>query len=202
MKKIIIFLAMSIMAIVAVGQERTYIFNNGNALDLTTTKWIAYNGTASDYLIPTTRDTIDYVVLVKNQTSDPLNFYAVFTFDTIAGADTTVAISVDYKMFNSQSYSSLIGSVNTSAISAETLVTKTTLGVTSYETRTTASAVDLLRQTIIANNDTITVAQRVQTAQVNPVLYYRYLKFRLIINGNDHTGTGIKVKRLEIQFFN
>lgn len=202
MKKFILFLAMSIMAIVAVGQERTYIFNNGNALDLTTTKWIAYNGTASDYLIPTTRDTIDYVVLVKNQTSDPLNFYAVFTFDTIAGADTTVAISVDYKMFNSQSYSSLIGSANTSAISAETLVVKTSLGVTSYETRTTAAAVDLLRQTVIANNDTITVAQRVQTSQVNPVLYYRYLKFRLIINGNDHTGTGIKVKRLEIQFFN
>lgn len=192
------------MSVVATGiaQERTVVLNSGNYIDLNTTKWYAYNGTTSDYLIPTTRDTIDFVLLVKNQSSDPLNFYASITMAPIAGADTTVAITVQQKMFENGTYADLIASALSSAITTTVITNKTTLGVTAQETNTTAAAVDLLRQTIISNNDTLTIAQRIQTKQVNASLYYRYLKFRLIIKGNDSVGTGIKVTRFEINFFN
>lgn len=203
MKKLIFILLFAAISVAGIAQERTITLNNGNALDLTTTKWIAYNWAGTiDNLIPTTRDTIDIVVLVKNQNSEPLNFYAAITLTPITTADTTVAITVQEKMFESGTYADLISSALTSAITTETIVNKTTLGVTVQKTNTTAGAVDLFRGSNIKNNDTLTVSSRIQTVQLNASLYYRYLKFRLILQGNDHTGTGIKMKRFEIQFFN
>lgn len=202
MKRILFLICFLLVGLGSIAQERTVMLNNGAYLDLSTTKHYFYSGTTSDYLIPTTRDTIDFVILVKNQTSDPLNFYAAITMAPIAGADTTVAITVQQKMFESGTYADLIASALSSAITTTVITAKTTLGVTAQETNTTAAAVDLLRQTVIANNDTLTVAQRIQTKQLNALLYYRYLKFRLIIKGNDSVGTGIKVTRFEINFFN
>jgi len=203
MKKYLLLFILSVVTIIATAQERTITLNNGNALDLTTTRWIAYNWSSTlDNFVPTTRDTIDLVVLVKNQSNAPLNFYASLTFAPVTTADTTIAITVQEKMFESGTYADLIASALTGAITTTTIVNKTTLGVTVQQTNTTASAVDLLRQTVIANNDTLTVAARTQTVQANPLLYYRYLKFRMILQGNDHTGTGIKLNRFEIQFFN
>lgn len=202
MKKILFLICFLLVGLGSIAQERTVVLNSGNYIDLNTTKWYAYNGTTSDYLIPTTRDTIDFVLLVKNQTSLPLNFYASITMAPIAGADTTVAITVQQKMFENGTYTDLIASALTSAITTTVITNKTTLGVTVQDTRTTASAVDLFRGSNIKNNDTLTVASRVQTIQLNPLLFYRYLKFRLILSGNDHVGTGIKVTRFEINFFN
>lgn len=202
MKKLIFLLSFVLLAVAAMAQERTVVLNSGSVVDLNTKKLVAYNGTAADYLIPTTRDTIDYVLLIDNQSGDPLNFYANITLTPISGADTTVSVGVYYKMFESQSYTQLIAPALTSAITTSTQVVKTTLGVTNQITNTTASAVDLLRQTIIANNDTITVATRTQTSLNNVALYYRYLKFRLILTGNDSVGTGIKVSRIEIKLVN
>lgn len=202
MKKILFLICFLLVGLGSIAQERTVILNSGNYIDLNTTKWYAYNGTTSDYLIPTTRDTIDFVLLVKNQSSLPLNFYASITMAPITGADTTVAITVQQKMFENGTYTDLIASALTSAITTTVITNKTTLGVTVQDTRTTASAVDLFRGSNIKNNDTLTVASRVQTIQLNPLLFYRYLKFRLILSGNDHVGTGIKVTRFEINFFN
>lgn len=202
MKRILFLICFLLVGLGSIAQERTVVLNSGSYLDLNSTKYYFYSGTTSDYLIPTTRDTIDFVLLIKNQSSDPLNFYAAITMTPIAGADTTVAITVQQKMFETGTYTDLIASALSSAITTTVITAKTTLGVTVQRTNTTASAVDLLRQTVIANNDTITVASRVQTEQVNASLYYRYLKFRLIIAGNDHVGTGIKVSRFEINFFN
>ena len=203
MKKYLLLFVLAIISIIATAQERTITLNNGNALDLTTTRWIAYNWSSTlDNFVPTTRDTIDLVVLVKNQSSAPLNFYASLTFAPVTTADTTIAITVQEKMFESGTYADLIASALTSAVTTTTIVNKTSLGVTLQQTNTTAAAVDYLHQKTVGNADTLNVAQRVETVQLNPLLYYRYLKFRMILQGNDHTGTGIKLNRFEIQFFN
>jgi hypothetical protein len=202
MKKILFLICFLLVGLGSIAQERTVVLNSGNYIDLNTTKWYAYAGTTSDYLIPTTRDTIDFVLLVKNQSSDPLNFYASITMAPIAGADTTVAITVQQKMFENGTYADLIASALSSAITTTVITNKTTLGVTLTQTNTTAAAVDYLRQKTVGNSDTLNVAQRIETVQLNPSLYYRYLKFRLILQGNDKVGTGIKVTRFEINFFN
>lgn len=202
MKKIIL-LVIAVFAFIGVSaQERTVDLGLGNLIDLTKTKNVAYNGTASDRLIPTTRDTIDYYLQISNYPGGaPMHFYAVITLDTIGGADTTVAITVQGKKFANQAYSDIIASALTSAVSAEQQNVKTTLGVTSYLTGTTASATDILKQQVTTNSDTITVAARTYTEVATNALYYKFLKFRLILQGNDFTGVGIRVKRVEIQFF-
>jgi hypothetical protein len=52
----------------------------------------AYNGTSSDYLIPTTRDTIDFQYDTKKAVPFRVSYTAVY--DTIAGADTTVTVQI------------------------------------------------------------------------------------------------------------
>lgn len=202
MKKLILLLIAAIGMIAASAQERTVLLNSGRTIDVTTQAY-AYDcgSNVLDRLIFTTRDTIDYVLIVKNEGISPLQFYANITLDTIDGVDTTVSVQVDYKMFSNQSYSTLIAAAWTSEIVASTQIAKTTIGTISPKTYTTASAVDLFRGSNIKNNDTLTVSPRVMTYLDNPILYYRYLRFRLIIKGNDHIGAGVQVKRIELQFY-
>lgn len=197
MKKFLLLLALSVFAIVSMAQERTVYLNNDKVFDLKVSKWYAYNGGTADRLIPTTRDTIDFVIRVVNPDAGaPMHFYANFTFDTIAGADTTIAITVQGKKFNSETYSDIIASAVTSAVTAELQVSKTTLGAVSEGTFATAGAADTFNA-----DSTTTVAARSTTFTANSTLRYGYLKFRLILQGNDSVGAGIRVKRLEIQFF-
>lgn len=221
MKKVIFLFTGIIVAINAFCQERTVDINFGKLLNVSEIKKIAYNGTASDRLIPTTRDTIDYYIQLTNMPATPLHFYVNFTFDTIAGADTTISITVQKKMFNSESYTDLIAASTTSAVTAELQVSKTSLGVTSEYTVTetiashnlVSAAHTLLTDTtglagypadsisVPAYNIVEAAHTATSTKVVNASLYYGYLKFRLIISGNDSVGTGIKVKRLELTFF-
>jgi hypothetical protein len=215
---------------VLLAQERTVDLYNGRVLDLETTRMVGYNGTTSDRLIPTTRDTIDYWIAVKNQSADPLHFYAAFQFDTIAGADTTIAITVQYKKFTTEDYSDLIASALTAAIGAEAIVAKTSLGVTTEFTATGAQANSSIGSHVITTTaydisgydeittdvDTLAIPEITNTAAaatvtngnvtttrlVNTALYYGYLRFRLILPGDDTVGTGIKVERIDLQFYN
>ncbi len=199
--KYIFLLLFAAFSIAATAQERSVdIGGSASPVDLYSTKNIPYNGTTSDRLIPTTRDTIDYYVILKDYPKGPIHFYCNFTFDTIAGIDTTIAITVMEKKFASESYTDVIASATTGVIRKDTAVVKTSLGLSEF-TETTALAYDFLQQTTIANKDTLTVAARSLTRVPNTLLYYRYLKFRLILKGNDSVGTGIRVKRIELQFF-
>lgn len=183
MKRILFLLLFIAVTIAATAQERIITLNNGNALDLTSTKWFAYNWSGTlDNLIPTTRDTIDIVVMVKNQSSEPLHFYASLTFSPITTADTTIAITVQEKKFNAELYTDIISSALTPEITAKTIIVKTSLGVVTEHT------------------DVFSTPNTTRTA--NTLLYYKYLRFRLILKGDDKTGTGIMLNRFEIQFFN
>jgi hypothetical protein len=204
-----------------VAQERSVNLNGSTLVDVTTIKNIARNGGTSDRLIPTTRDTIDYYVILKNYEQKPLHFYCNFTFDTIAGLDTTVSVTVLQKKFASESYSTLIAAANTDTIDGEVQYVRTSLGTVGEYTETHSIASHDIAGTafnITADTSTFkyypadtlrvpatTFTEAIQTVTVtktaNTSLHYKYLCFRLIINGNDLIGTGIKVKRVELQFF-
>lgn len=218
MKKYILTTILSILCLATFAQERTVYLNNDKPFDLSERKWYAYNGNTADRLIPTTRDTIDYVIRVTNpEQGKPMHFYANFTFDTIAGADTTIAVTVMGKKFSSESYADIIASALTAEITGEVQVSKTTLGAVTEYTQTVAAHNLVFPSYEITTDttglmgypaDTMTVASVTAaeasyaiTAVANSTLRYGYLKFRLILQGNDVTGTGIKMKRLEIQFF-
>lgn len=221
MKKLIFILIAFVFSFAISAQERTVDLNSGKLFDITEYKNIAYNGTTSDRLIPTTRDTIDYYIRIKDyDQGNPLHFYVAFNFDTIAGIDTTVAITVQGKMFANQDYSDIIASsVTAGVIRADTIAVRTSLGTVSEytETYTFATSTDTLLYDTTAityaldtyGGDSVafykaTIENVAHTATVTKVtgtsLYYRYLKFRLILQGNDAVGTGIKVKRVELQF--
>ncbi len=181
MKKLFILSILSLFFCGLYAQERTVDIGSG-LVNTVITKNVAYNGGTSDRLIPTTRDTIDYYVQLSNyDAGHPLHFYFNFTFDTIAGADTTVSVTIMEKKFSSESYSTLIAAATTSAVGSEYQYVRTSLG--------TINAIDT------------TGYKYYTSAKPNTLLYYKYLKARLILKGNDITGTGIRVKRVELQFF-
>lgn len=183
MKKIFsIFILVAFVATAFAQEREVNLLGGSRLLDITSKKNIAYNGNTSDRLIYDTRDTIDYYVIISNYTAGaPLHFYANFTLDTVAGVDTTVSVTVLEKKFASESYSTLIAAANTSEVTAELQYARTSLG--------TIAVIDS------------TGYQNYTASKVNTLLYYRYLKFRLILTGDDYVGTGIKVKRVELQFF-
>lgn len=168
-------------AFTSFAQERTVnIAGVDKVIDITSVKTYAYNGGTLDRLIPTTRDTIDYYVIIDKYYPGPIHWYANFTLDTIAGADTTISITVLGKQMNSQSWSTLKAAVTSSAVTGELQVSNTSIG--------SINAVD-------------TAGLKYYTSYKPSLLTsYRYLRFRLIIKGNDITGTGIKVKRVELNF--
>lgn len=231
MKKFIAFLMFAFLSVIYLqAQERTVNLYPNGILDLNNVQVVGYAGATLDRLVPTTRDTIDYYIQVKNQSADPLHFYIAFQLDTIAGADTTVAITVQYKKFSGESYSDLIASAVASAVSAQVIVVKTSLGVTTEYTETgsqasssvashntvtttfnvsgydeTTTDVDTLIYPAITNVEaaqTITNGALTTTNLANTALYYGWLRFRFILQGNDHVGTGIKIERIDLQFYN
>jgi hypothetical protein len=177
MRKLFAICMIIILGMVAYSQERTVDLNakvlNSQVLNLTTSSKVTYTSTTTlDRLIPTTRDTIDFTLWLYAPVG-PIRPYIEITLDTIAGADTTVSVTIQEKKNYDEAWTDLIAAANTSAISAETKVIKTSLGVTTEQT----------------------------SAVYNTVLFYNYLRIRLIIRGNDSVGTGIKVKKVQIQFW-
>ena len=184
MKKIIAFITFGLLMLAGItAQERSVnLAGAGKVVDIRSTKHIAYNGNTSDRLIPTTRDTIDYFVIVDNYDPGPLHFYARLTLSPVAGTDTTVLITVQEKKFAGESYTDIIASAATSVVSTTASYVKTSLGVTTEFTETLGGGTTTTRL-------------------ANTLLRYRYLKIRLILPGDDTVGTGIKVDRVELQFF-
>jgi hypothetical protein len=161
-------------------QERTVLLNDGKTFDLSVSKEYNYLGTGSDRFLPTTRDTIDFVLKVSNW-SGATHFYATFKLSPIAGADTTVRIIVLYKNDEGESYKTLKATATGAAITATSYYTSTSLGV--------INSVDTAGFKYYTSN------------RPNPILCYKYINFRLVLLGNDSVGTGIKLDRLSLQFY-
>lgn len=181
MKKIFSILFMAALVLTAVAQERTVLLNDGKTFDLSLSKEYDYTGTGSDYLIPTTRDTIDFVMKVANWGPGGTHFYGTFKLAPISGADTTVRIVVLYKHDEGESYSTLKATATGSAVTSTVYYTSTSIGN-------------------INSSDT-TGLKYYTSFKPNPLLLYKYINFRLILLGNDSVGTGVKVQRITLQFY-
>jgi hypothetical protein len=178
MKKLFIISLFAFVALALSAQERTVNLNeqvyNNKVLNLATASpaKLIYNGGTSDVLLYTTRDTIDFIVSVTAPVG-PIRMYSVLTFAPLTTADTTVSVTVQEKKFGSESYTDLISAATTGAITTSTQYVRTTLGVSSdYSTNVP-----------------------------NVLLFYNQIRVRCIIRGDDHTGTGIKITKFEIQFW-
>lgn len=185
MKKIILFLVLTAIAFAcgnpsAYSQERTISKTMTNGV-----YYYKYTGVAADTLTSTNQDTIDFVL--QYQSPQYVKKIAVKTkFDTIAGADTTVAISVFGKEFSDDAtYVEVIPSTLSAAVSADGIVKVLTSDPYTVEAAYTFGA------------DSVTAAHNHTPFDKS----YRYYRVRYIIQGNDATGTGIEIDEIEFKIY-
>lgn len=187
MKKIIFVL--SLIAVV-------FACNPSKAQERTVTRTLAtgtyydkYTGGTSDVLIPTTRDTIDFVYVY--QSSEYVTKIAVkIRFDMRTTADTTVLTSLFGKEFSDDgTYVEIVASSASSAVTAnnvvDILVSDPYIVEAQYVTGRVTGA------------DTVNVAHNHTPFDVA----YRYYRLRLILAGNDSVGTGINVDEVEFKVY-
>lgn len=128
--------------------------------------------------------------------SFPCDYYIKLALDSIDGVDTTVIVNIKGRMFDDEAWT-LIETTTTAVISAEINTVIESITDADY-TLGTASAVDFLQQTLVANKDTLTVAARTATPTVSIKPFWRQLLIELVISGNDSVGKGVLVKDVEI----
>lgn len=188
MKRFIILISVLLIGFVSFAQERTITKNMGSDT------YFHYGGTADDTLIATNQDTIDLVIQYKG--GGWIRKVAVKSrFDTIAGADTTVAISVYGKEFyDDATYVQIIASTLSSAVTTENIVKVVT---SDYTETTTAFDVDGYDE---ITTDVDTLAFPAQT--VTPLdKSYRYYRIRYILQGDYTVGTGILLDDVELLLY-
>lgn len=116
MKKLLTLLFIGLISFTVYSQERTV--TKDVRPDRT---YYKYTGVAADTLISTNQDTIDLVFQIELK--ERITKIAVKSrFDVVSGADTTVAISVDGKIFSDDSYTSVIASTLSGAVTANNTV--------------------------------------------------------------------------------
>jgi hypothetical protein len=188
MKKI--FIILSLFAVVL------FACNPSKAQERTVTRTLAtgiyydkYTGSTSDVLTPTTRDTIDFIYVY--QSPEYVSKVAVkIRYDIVVGADTTVAASFFGKEFSDDAtYVQVIASATSSAVAANNTVQVLALDPYTVEAQYVTGRVML--------GDTINVAHNFTPFDFS----YRYYRLRLILQGNDATGTGVKVDEVEVKFY-
>jgi hypothetical protein len=175
--------------------------------------YFKYNGLVTDLLDGSTYDTITFVLTLDKPF--PMQVYTKTWFTLKGTADTTIACTFSGKVFDDDAYT-LMGS-GTYAGSADAGVVLSTIGLdvsTSLfdTTKTTYGAV----QTIVMDSTkkwhtgtdrglyTGTIGidnpKKMYTATITKSLafpFYRTLRLRYIIAGNDHTGTGVYLHAIE-----
>jgi hypothetical protein len=184
MKRFALVIITLLMSISLFSQERTISKSLGN-----NETYIKYSGRAADTLIATNQDTIDFVLEYRGE--DWVKKIAVKSkFDSIAGADTTVSVSVFGKEFGDDAtYVQIIGATVSDAVTTNDVVQV----LTSDYTETIAAATDQFN-----SDSTTTVAARTVTPLDKS---YRYYRVRYIVSGDDSVGAGIKIDEIEFKLY-
>ena len=184
MKRLFILLALFALIVNASAQERTIekTLRAGYAYTL-------YDGDDADTLTPTNQDTIDYVLTVRNV--GLVKKIAIKTkFNPIAGADTTVLVSLSGKEFSDDSYSDLISGTLTSAVTSDGVVQVLT-ALPSFQsfnvpfTNPSAGTADTLKYPTVIQTD----------------YSKRLYRIRYIIQGDAAVGTGIEIDEIEFKLY-
>lgn len=212
MKKVILLLA-AFIVLVANAQERTI-----------TKQWLPkentyykYTGVAADVINGSTYDTISFIISLDK--GSPISGVYTKTWFTLVGtADTTIACALYGKVFEDDTWTSIAtgtfagsadAGVALSSSISETFLFDTTK--TNYGNKPTVIFDTTKFSTgngLIANRNLYyATMDRVQpknfyTATVSKsgsMPFYRYLKLQYIIAGNDITGTGSKIDKIEFK---
>ena len=148
--------------------------------------YYSFNINAADTLT-SNQDTVDFVLINRN--IGLVKRVAILSqFDTIAGADTSVSITVAAKEFEGDTYAEFISTVLDTVAEASSILMKSEISTIAFlapYTNVAAGTVDTLHyQPIIKFNNS-----------------YRYYRVRYIYSGEDYTGEGIKIDALEFKFY-
>lgn len=209
-------------------QERTISkIGSTNALSESKTLY-TYTAVSADTLTATNQDTIDLVLEYRG--NKKIKKIAVKSrFDIIAGADTTVAITVSGKDFaDATTYTDVITSTLSGAVTANNTVK--IVSTTAGQTNTVAAynvakdAFNLTVSTHVLLTDTAglmgypadsisvpsyTIAIPADTLEfpeqsitiADTDITYRFYRVRYIIQGDDSVGTGIKIDEVEFKIY-
>lgn len=193
MKKLIFFIALFVASLATIAQERTVSVSefsrdpvSGNPYS-----YYLYNGGSSDQLIPTTRDTIDYVFTVSKY--KPYDVSAMVTLDTIAGADTTATVAILGRNSLNDSWNA-ITSTTTSAVTTDGVFTELTTYADYHEKATIDTTLTSTALALAGDSVSYYVTNVVYSS-----VMWRYINVRLIISGDDSVGTGISVDSVELK---
>ena len=226
MKKFIFFLSLVLVALTTMAVDRalpsstSYYAFDRDPMGVNYS-YLAYTGTTSDYLIPTTRDTMDFRYDTK--ASSLYDFDVVLTYDKIVGIDTTVTVQMlgrnsDNEIWTtiSTNVSSVVSGVITQSIASSKTATvasytitdpsHTTVGTTFTATVDTSRlkyypAKNQVFPAITFTEGAQTITAAAQTITYNNKTHYRLLAIRCILTGNDSVGTGIKIKKVELKLW-
>ena len=219
MKKILSLLAFFTIIVFVNAQDLTVPLDDLRA-DLTKSNSVTflYDGSSSNGdTLTSNQDTIHYTLLLNKPYKN--DYYFNITLDTIGGADTTVVINIKGKMFSSESYT-LIETTTTSAIGSSTATAvesmtdadftyaltmtqvDTAYGNWDIDTTATSTALASTKDSLAfykGVDTTYSTSTIALTLTVTPSIKpcYRYLLIELIISGDDATGTGIIVDKIE-----
>jgi hypothetical protein len=181
MKKLIVILLFAGLTLAGYSQVRTL----STRLLKAEQTFFSYTGVAADSL-SVFQDTIQMQITVNKNYPYAVSLRSAF--DTIDGADTLVYINVLGKVYEDDSWSSIIAD-SSAAVSAAAnkTVTNWTGNIYTITADTTAISVDsvgyysynVIRASAVADN-------------------YRYLLIRYIIAGDDSVGKGVLLKKLEL----
>lgn len=171
MKKLFIFLFLSFLAVNLFAQERT--LSTYNLPEALT--YYKYTGVAADTLMYGTQDTIDIPVFLNKEY--PIQYYAKFNVDTIGDNDFKLKVAVLGKVFEDESWS---------AIAADS-------------SDVTANGTDVVVYS--KSNPSYSFGADSTITQTYGAHYYRYLLFRLIVNGSTTPGDGFTLNDMELKLF-
>ena len=150
-----------------------------------------YTGLSTDLLVSTTSDTIQIRYHVKKHV--PYTAKVMSKFNPIAGADTTVAITLYGRNSTDESWTSLV--TGTSDVVDADGVTKT---ISSSSTMTVAAFDVPFTNPAAGTVDTLEYPVQTYTYSF---LEYSYLLVQYVISGDDSVGTGIELVRSELKLF-
>lgn len=215
MKKIFILLAFIFVALMSYSVSTVRIINSDKVLpsvfgEKDAVTW-RYTGLPIDSLT-INQDTILYNITINKAV--PMNYYIKIGLDTIAGVDTICKVNINGRMFDDEAWT-LIETVNTSVISAETNIVIESMTDPDY-TYTTASHT-LVGTAFVAKQDTatfstypadsikfpaITFTEAAQTLTPVPSIKpcWRQLQVEIILLGDDSVGEGVKLKDIRWYF--
>lgn len=229
MKKLLFITIAFLFTVIGYAQERTVYLNGGSSPYGKVWNFkkdgvrLVYTGTADDTLKATNQDTISFILAVQalDRANTPLHFHLNINSKGLTGTDTTFTIMSDYKISVKDDWAELVPDVTSSVNPTTGLNTQATSfgNIADYTITQTVAAYNLVvpaitaltdtaglagypADSIVYNTFTIPVPQQTYTItqKQNPQLHARYMKFDLIISGDDSVGTGIEIEEVELIF--